>query len=62
MSSLFGERVALQVRDERGLAGVGGQSLDSSHAASVLGGGEELDVFLQAALLAEAFEEDKRVI
>ncbi len=48
---------SVQVRDERGLGGLEGASLDCSDAASVLGGGEELDVFLRAALVARGGEE-----
>jgi hypothetical protein len=46
-----------QVRDERGFLQQGRRSLESSDAVSVLGGGEELDKFLRAALVARGEEE-----
>jgi hypothetical protein len=50
---LIADHCTQQVRDERGLVGQGGASLSTSNAASVLEGGEELDVFLRAALIAQ---------
>lgn len=49
----------MQVRDEKGLVGEDGSSLDTSDAASVLEGGEGLDMFLRAALVARIEEQEK---
>jgi hypothetical protein len=49
-----------QVRDERGFLQQGRRSLESSDAVSVLGGGEELDKFLRAALVARGEEEGEK--
>jgi hypothetical protein len=49
----------MQVRDEKGLVLQDGGSLDTSDAASVLEGGEGLDMFLRAALVARVEEEEK---
>ncbi len=61
VSALFSQMVCFkplpQVRDERDLVGLEGASLDCSDAASVLGGGEELDLFLRAALVSRGGEE-----